>query len=107
MIALSIFFFVLYIGVVVRIGIVSARKETEEGFMIADRNMSGMQVPATMSAGFFDGATLAVYIAYVYQYGISAAWLFVGLAIGFLLLRKYFARAIKKRADEAKVYSMP
>lgn len=99
-------FFVLYAAIVLAIGIVSSRKETEEDFMIAERKVEGAQVAATMSAGMFDGATLAIYIAYVYQYGFSAIWIFVGACIGLLLLKKYAWR-IKQKADELKVYSMP
>ncbi len=104
---LTILFFLIYIAVVVIIGIVSSRKETEEDFMIANRKVSGVQVAATMSAGFFDGATLSIYLAYIYLYGMSATWLFVGLAIGFILLRKYYAHIIKRKADEAHAYTMP
>ncbi|MDP2669110.1 MAG: sodium:solute symporter family protein [bacterium] len=103
---LSILFLLLYVAIVVIIGFVSSKKETEDGFMIAERKVQGFQVAATMSAGFFDGVTLAVYIAYIYQYGFSAIWLFVGLAIGFLFLRKY-AWKIKQKGDEVKAYSMP
>jgi solute:Na+ symporter, SSS family len=104
--SLSIIFFLIYIAIVVAIGVISSKKETEEDFMIAERKVKGFQVAATMSAGYFDGATLAVYIAYVYQYGFSAIWLFVGIALGFVLVRKYAYR-IKQKADELKVYSMP
>lgn len=103
---LSIIFFLIYIAIVVVIGIVSSRKESEDDFMIAERKVEGVQVAATMSAGFFDGSVLAIYLAYIYQYGFSAIWLFVGLALGFLLLKKY-AGKIKQKADELKVYSMP
>lgn len=103
---LSIIFFILYIAILVIIGLVSSRKESEDGFMIAERKVEGVQVAATMSAAFFDGFMLSVYIAYVYQYGFSAIWLFVGLALGLLLLKKY-AGKIKQKADELKVYSMP
>lgn len=103
---LSILFFFLYILIVVVIGIISSKKETEDDFMIAERRVQGVQVAATMSAGYFDGATIAIYIAYIYQYGFSAIWLFVGIALGFLLVRKY-AYKIKQKADKLKVYSMP
>ncbi len=103
---LSALFFLLYIAIVVIIGIVSSREETEDDFMIAERKVQGVQVAATMSAGFFDGATLSIYLAYIYLYGFSAIWLFVGIALGFLLVRKY-AHKIKQKADELKVYSMP
>ncbi len=62
---LSIIFFLLYIAVVIIIGAVSSRKETEDDFMIAERKVGGVQVATTMSAGYFDGATIAVYIAYI------------------------------------------
>ncbi len=103
---LSIIFFLIYIAIVVAIGIHASRKESEDDFMIADRKVEGVQVAATMSAGYFDGATIAVYIAYVYQYGFSAIWIFVGIGLGFLFVRKYAWR-IKQKADELGVYSMP
>lgn len=104
---LTILFFIIYIAIVVVIGVVSSRQETEDGFMIAERKVRGFQVAATMSAGFFDGAVLSIYLAYIYQYGISAAWLFVGLAMGFVLLRGRYAKLIKQKADEMKAYTMP
>lgn len=103
---LSIFFFVIYILIVVFIGYISSKQESEDGFMIAERKVEGFQVAATMSAGFFDGAILSIYLAYIYQYGLSAIWFFIGLSLGFLLLKKYAFR-IKQKADELKVYSMP
>src|SRR5437899_2931729 len=104
-IALSIVFFLLYVSISVLIGLVSSRKETEEDFMIAGRKVHGIQMMATMAAGWFDGVTLSIYLAYVYQYGFSALSLFVGIACGFLLFR-HFAPRIKTKADELKVYSM-
>ena len=103
---LTIIFFLIYIAIVVAIGIISARKESEDGFMIAERKVEGVQVAAMMSAGFFDGATLSIYVAFLYLYGFSAIWLFVGIALGFLFVRKY-AHKIKQKADELKVYTMP
>lgn len=103
---LSILFFLLYIAVVTGIGWMASRKETEEGFMIADRKVAGLQLAATMSAGFFDGATLSIYLAYIYQFGLPALWLFLGLGLGFLVLRT-FAPRIKAKADQLQVYTMP
>ena len=90
-------FFVLYIAIVLIIGLISSKKETEDDFMIANRKVAGIQLAATMSAGFFDGATLSIYLAYIYLYGFSATWLFVGLAFGFILLRRKYAMIIKNR----------
>ena len=102
---LSIIFFLLYVAVAVAIGFISSRKETEEDFMIAERKVKGIQLAATMSAGFFDGTILALYFAYIYQYGFSAIWLFIGIFIGFYFFRRY-APKIKQKADELKVYTM-
>ena len=102
---LSIIFFLLYVAVAVAIGFISSRKETEEDFMIAERKVKGIQLAATMSAGFFDGTILALYFAYIYQYGFSAVWLFIGIFIGFYFFRRY-APKIKQKADELKVYTM-
>ena len=63
------------------IGIVSSKKESEDDFMIAERKVQGVQVAATMSAGFFDGSVLGMYLAYIYQYGFAAIFLFVGLIL--------------------------
>lgn len=103
---LTILFFIAYIAIVVAIGVMTSRNETEDDFMIADRKVAGVQVAATMSAGFFDGATLSIYLAYIYQYGISATWMFLGTAVGFVLLRNKYAKIIKQKADEADSYTM-
>lgn len=103
---LTLLFFATYVGISVLIGYLSSRHETEDGFMIADRQVHGVQLVATMSAGYFDGVTLSIYIAYVYQFGFAALALFVGLSIGFIVFR-LFAPRIKRMADESNAYSMP
>ncbi len=103
---LTILFFLIYIAIVIIIGVISSRKESEDGFMIAERKVQGFQVAAMMAAGYFDGAFLAIYLGYIYLYGFSAIWLFVGIAFGFLLLKRWAGR-IKQKADELGVYSMP
>src|SRR6185369_10140011 len=57
------------------------------------------------SAGFFDGATLGIYFAYIYQYGFSAIWLFIGLFLGFIIFRRY-SGLVKQKANELEVYTM-
>jgi len=103
---LSIVFLLIYVAVAWGIGIVSARRESEEDFMIANRDVHGIQTMATMAAGWFDGVTLSVYLGYLYLYGVSALSLFIGISFGFLLFR-CFASRIKKNADKWKAYSMP
>src|SRR2546421_10495832 len=103
---LSLLFFAIYVLISVIIGIVSSRRESEDDFMIAGRKVHGIQMMATMAAGWFDGVTLATYTAYVYLFGFGALSLFVGIGGGFLLFRLFAAR-IKRTADQLKVYSMP
>jgi SSS family solute:Na+ symporter len=103
---LSAIFFFAYIAVSIVIGIVASRKETEEEFMIAGRGVHGLLLMATMAAGWFDGVTLSIYMAYIYQFGLPALSLFIGISFGFLLFRRFSVR-IKRIADEHKVYSMP
>ena len=102
----SILFLSIYIVIAVIIGWVTSRKESEEGFMIANRKVKGIFMVSTITAGMFDGAVLSIYIAYVYQYGFSAIWFFFGMSFGYLLFR-YFAVRIKTKADELQIYSMP
>ena len=99
-------FFILYIAIAVVIGFAASHRETEEGFMLAERRVGGIFLAASMSAGFFDGFALAAYLAYIYQFGLSALWMFIGVGVGFLWLRR-FAPRIKARADQLHVYSMP
>ena len=103
--SLSALFFSLYVAASVLIGILSSRKETDEEFMIAGRRVHGILMMATMAAGWFDGVTLSIYLAYVYQYGFAAISLFAGISFGFLLFRHYAPR-IKTIADRRKAYSM-
>lgn len=102
---LALAFFALYILIAILIGLAASRGESEEGFMIADRKVSGLRLVATMSAGFFDGCTMGAYTAYTYQYGLSAIWVFVGLIIGFYVVRIFAAR-VRRIADRLQVYTM-
>jgi solute:Na+ symporter, SSS family len=104
--ALSLIFFLVYVAVSVAIGVVSSRKATEDEFMIAGRRVHGLVLMASMAAGWFDGVTLSIYMAYIYQFGLPALSLFIGISFGFLLFR-HFAVRIKRLADEHQVYSMP
>lgn len=103
---LAALFFLLYAIISIAIGVIASRRESEDDFMIASRHVHGLQIIATMSAGWFDGVTLSIYLAYVYQFGLAALSLFIGIGFGFLLFR-YFAARIKRTADTLQVYSMP
>ena len=103
---LYIIFFIIYIIIVISIGIILSRKSSEDGFMIANRKVAGLRVGATMSAGFFDGATLSIYFAYIYMYGVSAIWVFIGMILGVIVFSRYAGR-IKEKSLSMGCYTMP
>jgi Na+/proline symporter len=105
-IGLNILFFSIYVLIAIIIGLYSSNKESEEDFMIANRGVKGLLLLSSVTAGMFDGAILSIYIAYVYQYGFSAIYFFLGMSFGFLLFR-FFVKKIKFKADELQAYSMP
>ncbi|MFH1744974.1 MAG: sodium:solute symporter family protein [bacterium] len=100
-ILLVIIYFVLALG----IGLISARKMTKEGFLIAERKLGVFSLTASISAGFLGGGLLVAYVSYVYQFGMSAIWIFAGIALGFLLLLVYHKR-LKVLADKEEFYTI-
>ncbi|HUU90088.1 MAG TPA: hypothetical protein VM238_02640 [Phycisphaerae bacterium] len=96
---------IAYLVAVLVIGVAAARRQSAEGFMMADRQLGAFAVGSSVSAGFFDAFVLAVYAGYVYQYGLSALWLFVGVAVG-LGVFALMARPIKEASDAGRFHTM-
>lgn len=99
-ILLGIYFIILLI-----LGYISSRKQSAEGFFIANRNLSVFQAMCSISASFIGAGSLLVITGLVYQYGIAALWSFVGYFLGFIIF-SYFAVYIKKRSDEKKYLTL-
>lgn len=86
---LSVIDFSLLIGyalVCILIGFWSSRKNKDEDYLIAGRNMSLVGFVASVVASYVGGAAIVLYSAYVYKFGISAIAVFLGTAAGFLFL---------------------
>ena len=52
---IDFYFIAAYFLAVIFIGYLSSRKETKEGFLIGNRNLSSINLAATLSAGFVGG----------------------------------------------------
>lgn len=82
---INIILLIAYFVIVLIIGLISRRKETSEGYLIADRKLNGFQLMTTLVASMTGSITLVTFAAFFYLFGISAIWSFIGLAVGFWL----------------------
>ena len=75
----------LFFVISLAIGYFASKKEDAEGYLIANRKLGLFQSVMTLSGSFIGAMTLLVYTAFVFTYGISALWIFVGFIIGFII----------------------
>lgn len=75
----------VYFAIVILVGILSSRKRSNEGFLIADRSLGPWMDTATIVAAKTGAGVLVTFVALVYLYGISAMWFFAGAATGYLI----------------------
>ncbi len=97
---IAVYFIVLF-----AIGFGAARHQSSESFMMAERRLGAFAVGSSIAAGFFDSFVLAAYAGYVYQFGLSALWLFVGIAVGILVFA-LIVKPIKVESDLRKFHTM-
>lgn len=100
----SIILIVLYFLVVLYIGFSSRKKENDEGFLLANRNLGTFALTGTMLASLFGGTAIVVTMGFVFNYGISTLWAFFSTTLGCFLLAALVPK-IKKLADEKKHYT--
>jgi len=87
------------------IGYVLSKKETNEGFLIANRRVKWPTLAASISAGFVGGGFVAGVMAWAFLYGFSVMWIIVGIPIGFLLM-VLFSKKLKNLSDKNKFYTL-
>lgn len=102
---LDIILVILYFIIVLIIGIYTVKRQSKEDFLIAERKLGPMSLSASIAAGFIGGGFLVAYVSYVYQFGIAALWVFVGIVLGFFLLLIYHKR-LKELADREEFYTI-
>lgn len=94
-----------YVVIVLAIGFWASLRESKEGFLLADRKLNTWQFLGTVVATYVGGGALVGMTAYVYDFGISAAWLFIGAALSYLIFIPY-AKRLRKLAKEKRFYTL-
>ena len=87
------------------IGWFASRKGDAEGFLVANRTLGLFQSVMTLSGTFVGAMMLLVYTAFVFTFGISALWIFIGYFTGFLLFTP-FAIYLYKYSKDKKFYTI-
>lgn len=96
---------IVYFIICIYLGYSAGKKEKTEDFLIADRKVGTFKLTASIVAGFVGANFLMVNSAFVFVYGISTAWVFVGMFIGFIIFSK-FGLFLKDKADKNKYYTL-
>lgn len=102
----NIILIIIYFAIVLYIGIKARKKEDDEGFLLANRNVGVFALTATLVASMIGGNSIVSTMAFVYDYGISVIWVAVGTLAGFLILA-LLAKKIKNLSDENRFYTLP
>lgn len=100
----DLFLIFIYFAVLLVIGYYASRRQKEEDYLIADRNLGTWQTMMTVNASK-TGSILMTFVALVYLWGFSAIWYFVGVVVGALLFIP-FAMKVKERITD-KHYTLP
>lgn len=98
-------FIAVYFIIVLIIGIVSARKQSKEDFLIAERKLGAWNISASVAAGFMGGGLLVAYVSYIYEFGMAAFWVFIGIVLGFMMLLLYYKK-LKEMSDREEFYTI-
>lgn len=100
----SIILIVLYFLLVLYIGLKARRKENEEGFLLANRNIGTFVLTATLLASLFGGTAIVVTMSFIFDYGASIIWAFISTTLGCFVLAGLVSK-IKRLSDENKFYT--
>lgn len=91
---------IAYFCIILFFGYLASKKETKEGYLIADRKLGVWSSVATLNASK-TGSILIVFTAFVYIFGFSAMWYFIGASIGYLV---FISFALKLKKESKKRY---
>jgi len=80
-----------YVIALLAIGYRASRRETAEGFLIAERKMGTFGAVCTINATK-TGSIILIYTALMYEYGVSGLWYFVGVVLGYLVFIPFAKR---------------
>lgn len=95
----------LYTLITIIIALVGSGKRTTEDFLIAGRKVGTLGFTTSVVASYIGGAALVAFSAYVFRFGLSALFVFLGTAIGFIIFIPY-AKKLKSWSEENITYTM-
>lgn len=95
----------VFLGISLIIGILNTKKGDKEGFLIANRRLGVFRSVMTLCGTFVGAMTFLVYTAFVYRFGISAIWIFVGYFLGFIIFIP-FALYLKDYSKDKQYYTI-
>jgi len=97
---------VAYFALLVLIGIVTGRSESDEEFLIGGRAVKVFQSMASVGSSLVGAGMLLSYVALVFTRGAGAIWLFIGYVFGFFVFYR-LAVYIRPLANKHRFYTLP
>lgn len=93
----------LYFAALLTIGYFTSKKQKEEDYLIAERNLGTWSTMATINASK-TGSILMIFVALTFLWGFSAIWYFIGMIAGIILFIP-FAMRLKEKSKQ-KYYTL-
>jgi SSS family solute:Na+ symporter len=81
----------VYVAALLAVGYFSSRGQRDEDYLIADRKLGVLSTAATINASK-TGAILMTFVSFVYVWGFSSVWYFIGMFLGILLFLPFGLR---------------
>lgn len=95
----------LYVAVCLFVGWRSSRKESTEGFLLADRKLGTFENVATMLASKVGGGMFLTAVAFIYMYGASILFAYLGVSLGYLIFLR-IAVKLRQLSEEKLYYTL-
>ena len=95
----------IYFAVVIILGIVVSKKQSHEGFLMADRELKTFANATSIVASKIGAGVIMTLVALVYLYGYPAIWYFIGASAGYIIFI-FFAGYLKKFSDHKNFYTL-
>jgi len=96
---------IIYAIICIIIGVLSARKQKPQDYLIADRKLGTFSFVGTVLGTYIGGGAIVAYSAYVYQFGISAMAVYFGAGIG-LLAFTWYALRIRREGKKKNFHTL-
>jgi Na+/proline symporter len=94
-----------YLAVVIFLGFVASKRQSREGFLIANRNLKTFVTSTSIVASKTGAGVIMTFVALVYLFGYTAIWYFVGTSAGYISFI-FFAGDLKKMSYGKNFYNV-